>query len=308
MNADFGRIILAALVVVGLGEARIAVAQDTFQWEAELSYGRQSFDGGRIDYPVAGATFFFEKLPLPKDYPLEEAAFVERIGSIGVQYTRLIFNIDSLETHSDGSFPSANVLIRHPDTPFFADFTYYSYRSGKSRFTSPGQFVETESRGSVYQLSAGAYVDKTTAVSLDLSKAKFTFTSTTNLGSSESRDSSDAIGLSARHLARLPNGDHLAFLAGASQTKDQREGAASEKSRGFFLQGTYYPTNTLALELLISINRGDDSSSEGETYGAGVRNFFTPTFGMALAFQRSYYKSPTTLDADFVELSARFRF
>src|SRR5258708_30182370 len=84
------RRLAASLLVAGaMGCPSVAFAEDTFQAEAGLSYSRFKTDFSRQNTAGAEATYFFDKLPTQsKDYPLEQAQFVERIGSPPPNYTR----------------------------------------------------------------------------------------------------------------------------------------------------------------------------------------------------------------------------
>jgi hypothetical protein len=300
------RIVASSLVAAAMGGPSLALAEDTFQAEAGLSYSRFKSDFLRQNTAGAEATYFFDKLPTrPKDYPLEQAQFVERIGSLTANYSRTSFSVPNADSLSNGWMYGATVLFARPETRFFASAGYDSLYSGKLR---TGSF-ESESDGKFYQLTVGAYVDKTTALSLgwlrNTTRNKSTFSGTPL---SDSRDTFDSIGISGQHLAQLSGGDHLALLAGLSLDTHEREGSASEKNRTVFVQATYYPTKMLGLKVGVLVDRGDDHSSEGEFYLAGVQMFVTPTLSLSLDFQKNHAKAPNGTDFDFVTLKALARF
>src|SRR6266581_361215 len=247
-------VVASSLVAALVGSPSLALAEDTFQAEAGLSYSRFKSDSLRQNTAGAEASYFFDKLPTqPKDYPLEEAQFVERIGGITANYSQ-----------SDGKF---------------------------------------------YQLAVGAYVDKTTALSLGWSRNTARNKSTSGGAPlADSRDTFDSISVSGQHLARLSGGDHLALLAGLSLDTHERQGSASEKNRTVFVLATYYPTKMLGLKLGVLSDRGDDRINEGEFYLAGARMFVTPTLSLSLDFQKSHAKAPNGTDFDFVTLKALARF
>lgn len=73
------------------------------------------------------ATYFFDKLPtLPKDYPLEQAQFVERIGSLSANYGQSSLEIDNLQSLSRGSMYGVAALFTRPDTPLIVGAAYES--------------------------------------------------------------------------------------------------------------------------------------------------------------------------------------
>ncbi len=306
------RIAASSLVAAAMGSPSFALAQDTFQAEAGLTYSRFNSDSARINTAGAEASYFFDKLPTqPKDYPLDQAQFVERIGSFSANYGRPSFDFDDAQSLSEGSIYGVTALFTRPDTPLIVSAGYNSFHSGKSRTTPaslPGSFFDSESESRAYLLSIGAYVEKTTALALGWARTKARARTTSNTGPlPDLNDTFTSVGFSGQHLARLSGGDHVAFIAGFSQDTHERDGAASEKNRSYFLQATYYPTKTLGLKLGVLSDRGDDRLSEGERYLAGVRMFVTPTISLSLDYQRFLAKAPNNND-DFVTLKALMRF
>jgi len=294
--------IVAALVALYVPSPTIA--QDTFQAEAGLSYSRYKDDTVRQSSLSAEATYFFDKLPSrPRDYPIEQAQFVERIGSFSANYGRTSLEIDNTQSLSNGSMYGASVDFRQPNMPFILSAGYESFYSGKSGSLSG--ILESEGNTKAYQLSIGAYVDKTTALSLDWSRSK-TRTKFTSGGAflSDFDDTFTSVGVSGKHLVQLSGGDHLAFDASVSRTTHEPGG---EKNRDFFIQTTYYPIKTLGLNLGVVFDRGDNLFTEGETYLAGARMFVTPTFSLSLDFLHNHGKTSGN-DYDVVTLKALARF
>src|SRR5438552_2243033 len=134
-------VVASSLVAALVGGPGLALAEDTFQAEAELSYSRFKTDTSRQNITGAEATYFFDKLPTqPKDYPLEQAQFVERIGSITANYSQSSFDSSSFDASSRGRAYGETVLLARPDTPFFASAGVTSGNSGKLQ----GGFGESE--------------------------------------------------------------------------------------------------------------------------------------------------------------------
>ncbi|TMH15556.1 MAG: putative porin [Betaproteobacteria bacterium] len=298
-------VVASSLVAAAMGGPSLALAEDTFQAEASLSYSRLRTDFSRSNTATGELTYFFDALPVVKDYPLEQAQFVERIGSLSANYSRTYNNYNDFESLNNGSMYGVTALFARPGTPFFASAGYDSLYSGKLR-NGP---LESEADAKFYQLAVGAYVDKTTALSLGWSRNTVRNKSTFGGAPfSDSRDTLDSVSISGQHLARLSGGDHLALLAGLSLDAHERQGSASEKNRTVFVQATYYPTKMLGLKLGVLADRGDDRLNEGEFYLAGVQMFVTPTLSLSLDFQKSHAKAPNATDFDFVTLKALARF
>ena len=298
-------VVASSLVAAAMGGPSLALAEDTFQAEASLSYSRLRTDFSRSNTATGELTYFFDALPVVKDYPLEQAQFVERIGSLSANYSRTYNNYNDFESLNNGSMYGVTALFARPGTPFFASAGYDSLYSGKLR-NGP---LESEADAKFYELAVGAYVDKTTALSLGWSRNTVRNKSTFGGAPfSDSKDTLDSVSISGQHLARLSGGDHLALLAGLSLDAHERQGSASEKNRTVFVQATYYPTKMLGLKLGVLADRGDDRLNEGEFYLAGVQMFVTPTLSLSLDFQKSHAKAPNGTDVDFVTLKALARF
>ena len=292
------RIVASSLVAALVGSPSLALAEDTFQAEAGFSYSYLKAGPARQTTAGLEGSLFFDKLPTrPKDYPLEQAQFVERIGSLSANFGRTWLDVDNTQGSRNGSMFGVNGEYRRPDTPMIASAGIESLYSG------------TQIDARLYQLSLGAYVDKTTALALDASR---TLISTRffsgGVSFSELTDTFTSIGFSGQHLARLSGGGHVAFIAGVSRETLVQELAAPEKNRTVFVLATYYPTKMLGLKLGVLSDRGDDRLSEGEFYLAGVKMFVTPTLSLSLDFQKSHAKAPNGTDFEFVTLKALARF
>ncbi|HEY6720630.1 MAG TPA: putative porin, partial [Burkholderiales bacterium] len=136
-------IVAYSLMAAAMGSPSLALAEDTFQAEAGLSYSRFKTDSTRESTARVEGTYYFDKLPTLRDYPLDQARFVERIGSLAVNYGRSTFNIDNFDSLKDGSMYGANVDFRRPGTPLIVSAGYESFYSGKLRDSS-FPFFETE--------------------------------------------------------------------------------------------------------------------------------------------------------------------
>src|SRR6266704_2171161 len=114
-------VVASSLVAALVGSPSLALAEDTFQAEAGLSYSRFKSDSLRQNTAGAEASYFFDKLPTqPKDYPLEQAPFVERIGSVTANYSRSSFSVPNADSLSNGGCTvrrSCSRGPRHPSSP-----------------------------------------------------------------------------------------------------------------------------------------------------------------------------------------------
>jgi hypothetical protein len=123
----------------------LVLAQDTFQAEAGLSHSEVKVGPARQTTFGPEATFFLGKLPaVPKDYPLEQAQFVERIGSLSANFARTSLDLGNSQGTRNGHLSGVSFDFRRPDTPLIASAGTESLYSGN----------EIDAR--VYQLSLGA--------------------------------------------------------------------------------------------------------------------------------------------------------
>jgi hypothetical protein len=291
------RIAASSFVAAALAAPTLVFAQDTFQAEAGLSHSEVKAGPARQTAVGPEATFFLGKLPaVPKDYPLEQAQFVERISSLSANFARTSLDLGNSQGTRNGHMSGVSFDFRRPDTPLIASAGTESLYSGNA----------IDAR--LYQLSLGAYVDKTTALALDASRTLIS-TRFFSGGSSfsELTDTFTSIGFSGQHLARLSGGDHVAFIAGISRDTHERVGAAPDRNWSVFVKATYYPTKMIGLRLGVLSDRGDDSLTEGKTYEAGARMFLTPAFSLDFDFSRFYPKARGDSDTS-ITIKALVRF
>lgn len=290
-----------ALFPVVLTVAGPCFAEDTFRTEAGLSYSKLSSDTERQKTAGVDATYYFDNLPSrPADTPYEQVQFVERVGSVSAIYALTSSDVDNVDRLSNGFDYGASVQYAMPDTFFRAAAAFESLNPGKSSQAG----VDSESDVKAYRARIGAYVAQTTAVDLTWSRDK----TTTTFSNSGSFDVTvDSVGLSGQHLARLPDGGHIAISASATQLTLISEGLPTEKNREFLVQAIYYPTKMLGLKLGVMTDRGDEDSLEGEHYILGIRTFFTSAFSLSLDYEKFSAKTSGN-DFDAIMLRGAMRF
>src|SRR5437879_12726346 len=119
-------VVASSLVAAAMGGPSLALAEDTFQAEASLSYSRLDTDFSRSNTATGELTYFFDALPVVKDYPLEQAQFVERIGSLSANYRRTYANYNDFETLNTVPQYGATDLFARPGTPCLPIAGYHS--------------------------------------------------------------------------------------------------------------------------------------------------------------------------------------
>jgi len=293
----------AVLLPLVLAAAEPCLAEDTFRAEAGLAFTKMSSDAQREKAVGVDATYYFANLPsAPKDTPYEQVQFVERVGSVSANYAGTSLDLDGYETVGKGSDYGVAIQFARPGMPLLAVARYESSSTGRHT-TATGNDFRADSRG--YQLSLGAYVARTTTLTLDWAKAE---TRNRNSNLPDINNTSKLVGLTGQHLGKFPGGGHYAVTVVAAQiTQESDDGSPSEKNKEFAVIGTYYPTKTLGLKIGVSVNHGDDQLSEGETYVAGVRNFFTEAFSLSLDYLKFNAKLQGNA-SDTIMLRAVLRF
>ena len=269
-----------ALLSLVLAVAHPCLAEDTFDAEAGLSYSKISFDAERQQTAGVDATYYFDKLPSqPKDIPYDQVQFVERVGSVSANYAVTSVDLDGFDTVSKGSNYGVAVQFARPDLPLLASARYDSLSTGKHQAPAGSEF---HADSKIVQLAIGAYVARTTALSLDWSRSE---TRNVNSGLPDTTNTATFVGLSGQHLGMFPGGGHVALSASAMQiARESDDGSPSEKNKELSVTGIYYPQKMLGLKLGVAVDRGDHKSWEGEAYLVGAKTFFTPAFSLSLDY------------------------
>jgi hypothetical protein len=286
-----------------------AIADDTYRAELGLDYYRFDSDSPSFikgNATGVSATYYFDELPIaPRDYPFDQAPFVERAASATATYHRGSSEFDNFETLRDGSDVDITLIYRRPDRPLFATVSYAYSDGGKFRSRSSNSEFEFDTES--YELALGAYAGRNTLLALDWNRRVTETKNTSSIGSSESESVTVSIGLVAQHLAPLGGGQHVALTAVAAQDQHDPASGPTEKNNRIALQATYYPTTRLGLSVGYAYNSGDDRFAEGETFLAGVKWYLTPAGSLYLNVQQTRAKEPN-LDSDVVFLGGSVRF
>src|SRR5262245_56862478 len=141
-----GRKELAAAAAVAAAFSGTALAEDTFRYEAGLSFSRMKDDTSRRDTAGVDATYYFFDLPMrPKDTPYDQVQYVERAGSLSANYSRISSHTDNVETLNKGSEYGASLQFASPDTFLRAVAAYDSFTFPRTRFTS-GTEIEDDTK------------------------------------------------------------------------------------------------------------------------------------------------------------------
>jgi hypothetical protein len=290
-----------------------AIAEGTYQTEIVLNHSRTSAESiTETNGPGVGATFFFDALPIdPREYPAHEGPFIERVGSVSVDYARLSQNVDGYRELESGYTSGITLLARRPDSSLYGRFRYKRAESGRQAYSGSSSIShEFGVEGDTRELALGAYLSKASLLTIEAARESYEqANSGYTAGTYES--TVDRLGLTGRHLAPLSAGAHLAAQLQLERVKHKLETSITvePKYERISLQGTYYPTRTLALTAGISDVNGDNGFADGTIYLFGVDAYLRPSMNVFLRWEKFFDSADVdATDSKRVALGLVFRF
>jgi hypothetical protein len=270
-----------------------AGAQEEYQTEVSALYDRyESGQDFRITSYGAAAEIFFAPVNTT-DHPYAEAAFLERIGSVGVMVQKQEWKLFSV----DASGPQFGIGLNYAQ-PDFPLVIRAEYSTTTLDVDAPG--VE-DVKVNTYTLGVGNYFTKTLLVGIDYDFVKVEYPG--GLGTSKM----SSYGLFAKYVHELEHHRELSFEARLSRdTLDDGAEDFSNTAEELFVD--YYFNKSLSLGAGIANSSGEEESAEGQTYSARARYFFTPQFSLEGYYDR-FLNSNEGLEDDKAfgfALAARF--
>jgi hypothetical protein len=245
-----------------------AQAQKQYQTQIVASYNRNSSDrGSRFTFLGLTASQYFE--PVKTDgHPYAEAAFLERIGSVFAMANHEEFS--SGESTARGQTYSAGVEYARPASPLVLAALYSAGKNDGS-----GSIVGQKT--SAYNVAAGYFLTKTLLASLGYSHSKFDF-------ASSSLRLSDYT-LFAKYVRDLERDKALSLSGFLTESRLERTSSSSTNTEAF-LAVDYFFNRSLSAGAGILNNWGENRGTEGRTYLANLRIFFTPWVGSMIRYDR----------------------
>jgi hypothetical protein len=299
MKALLGRPALAtrtAIVCVVLlaGPQRLALANDTWQYEASLAYvtsEEAQAPSAKSSTRGLGVRYYFSALREFADYPLAEAAFAERIGQIGISYQVGKFEDDFVEKHDVSSMALSASLMR-PGTDFLLRLSWretrFSEASTKFGLSGAGTIVDPTSEKidvNTSTISVGYFVRRHLLVGYGHgeSRADIVYQPT-----SFPPDRFDARSnrLFVQHLGKVGDGQHLASNMLMERVESKFSGGTTMSNSIVAVQGRYYPRRMHGMSLELGRNAGDDKDDEGHWYEIGYDCFVTGRVNLGASFKR----------------------
>ncbi len=292
--------IILLMGLVGTIPPPIANAQDTYRFEAgaALSFGK-SDNQNTLMFGLGGIYYL---LPVETaGHPLNEADFLERIGSIAMVVAAGSTDVenDYYDFTQDSKNFGLEAIYAMPNQPLSAQISYFY---SDSEFDDH-LFLDGQSQYAL-TLGLGAFLMDGLRASLNYIYKDGSYD--TDLPMVDDW-SANGFGAEVKWVTLLVNKQAINLVGSAEWQKysGEYEGNTSE----YALEGDFYFTPNLSFGLLISLQDGDEEENESKTYGIRSRYFFHPRFSLFAEYSR--YVPEVDADSDSsdtfdLELTARF--
>lgn len=264
---------LSAVLVFTFG----AYAEEQYQTEISGIYSRTNgylTNGGQgIKTTVYGASaeIFFQPVNT-EEHPYAEAAFLERVGSVGARAAQL-----KLEgrVQADGPMFGIGANLAKPGFPLAFELMYT-----RSKIDEDQPLVGTF-KGSTLSTALGNYFTDTllAGVEYDYSSNELEFTGLE--GTIRERN----YALFAKYVLELGHGSEVSIEASvgkATETEDEVTDRNTEEE----ILADYYFNKSLSVGAGFGKSTGDLESTEGKTLSANARYFFSPAFSVQAVYER----------------------
>lgn len=273
------------LVLVG---PTTSFAQEQYRTELSAKYQRNDFEReGRTLYTTAGLEYFLA--PVHTDnHPYAEAAFLERIGSVGFSGTDGDYNSDG----ATGDQRSYDLFVNY-STPDFPVVITASWYTGTDNYKYNGGYYGylADSDYDYYSLSLGKYLSHgllvNIAYSLNHAETTNTFWYTPLPAASMdiSTFRSKQYSLATKYVRELENGS--AFNLEGFLLQESFD-ASGQKEHNFIVAvaGDYYFTRRVSAGVGIMSQNTASQYSDGKSYSINVKGFITPRFSVQTRYER----------------------
>ena len=268
------------------------------RYQAEIAYQTMNEDDGDGDdvYSGLSGSYYFEPITLD-DGPMAEAAYLQRVGSLGFTYVLFDAKGDMLTFEGDGQA----LLYTHmqKDSPYRVQVLYGTQQMDVNFLDLRLANVDMTLSG----VSIGYFISRTVNISLDILRTDVMVTNDRFDLFNDYHTTETT--LAGKNL--IQNGDGTAWniVGELMQYKDSDGG---EKNTGLNLEMDYYFNQRQSAGAVIGTESGDIEYREGKTIGIRGKIFLLPQFWLSAEFTKFYASGVDTNDSDTLSFSSAYRF
>ena len=227
------------------------------------------------------------------NHPWLEAAFLERTSNIGVTLAHRDAESTDNVIGADSNYYSLSGQYASTSHPVIVTAAYAYTKSTFDRFT-PEVTTKTDS----YSLSIGSYLGANTALTANYSHNKYNSNNRNN-------DSNKYVyGISVRSVLLFSNRQALSLSGGFENSSYDNEPPNDQSATAYFFTPIYYITQTLSIELPITIRNSSFDYSDEKLVGIGVHGFIGPHFSAELHYSKGFTDDSRRENYSIVNLSA----
>lgn len=266
--------------VVGTLVIANAYAQETYNVEAGVQYGKFSDDdGGSQKLTAVGGTYYLKPIVIDQSQPFAELDFLQKASGISVSY--------GTNKYEDKTFVGTNINRPEVSGNFYVDnFVIGASTSswGSTNFTTKAnaaRYVGIKSTTNGFNV--GYFVTPTTLVSYINSKETATYSPSAGLAAIKDYNNTTN-GVKSHTVMSLGGTEFLVVDLSYEQIK--KEQTASEKNTEYGAKVRYYPEAKYFVEGGYTSNSGDNAGDKGKTMLLGAGYSFTPRFAVMLSTEK----------------------
>lgn len=275
---------------------KVSYAQEFYQTEISASHSSSKSDNYDATDTAVVLTQHFSPVDTA-DHPLAEAAFLERIGSVGL----LIGTLDVQYASGpkvDGPEYGAMLTYMKPDMPILLQAGFIK---ADVEFSPP---YDADMTMDLYALGLGGFIEDGILFAIQHSHSE---TELSGPGILAAKTESNIYQVVAKYVGDLSDG--VAFnVEGTLGIKKYDDGSADNTNTIAEVSGDYYINARNSIALGLSVNTGGNISAEGKGYAIGFNSFLNPNFNIDIGFAKFVSDDIKSEDAESLKiaLSARF--
>lgn len=267
-------------------------ASETYQSELFFSFGKEDIENrGDFSGLDLGYQYNFTAVKT-KNYPLREAAFLERASQLTFTYGNVQEDGSNVNLDLDSITVSLQYMIN--DSPFSVTAIYR-----KSDFSFEN--ISGSGDDKLFGIGFGYYI---------LKDAQLLFLLTDSEASFSSKVETDSISLGVKKVSMLGQGASIS-LSGFilnNETSFESVFAADETDTILRINAVYYINRNTGFGIELLNKSSDDSSEEGKEIGFLVDSFITNRISVGFELSKFSASNSSGVDGDSMELLVTGRF